>query len=261
MSSFVKLEWLDPHQLFASRVRLSRHAMKIAYEEAFAAFQRCHALLKDGLWAEFPGDPSGWFYAMATGEAQPAPPRESISDLHYAAQVEDNLADWQASIVLMFADDALQCFARGVLGKAHQSLHGYGPEYPDTTNRGNPVRLTTLLRAGTNAIRHVSEWDTPAFPFPYPAIPHCKKLHCQVCQALDNIDVIQRVFGIGIHERIRDAVSMRVLIRVDGQLGTALPEYARFEDGLISAAVDIASKAGRHESARLEDALKSVVTT
>jgi hypothetical protein len=254
----VKLEWLDPYRLFASRVWISRHAIKIAYDEAFAAFQRCHALLKEELWAEFPGGTSDWFHAMANAENQPEPARDRINDLHYTAEVENNLADWQAAIVLMFADETLQRFARGVLGRSHRAFDGYGPQYPDATNCGRPVRLTTLLRAGTNAIRHVAEWDTPEFPFPYPTVPHCNRPRCSVCQAMYSIDVIQRVFGIGIHERIRDAVSMRVLICVDGQLGTAAPDYTRLEEALLSAASEIAHKASPAASTYLKGALKSV---
>lgn len=261
MSSFVRLDWLDPYQLLASKIKLSRHAMRTSYDSAFTAFRRCHELLKEELWTEFPGSPLDWFMAMTTGEPEiPTVPREQIRDYHYEAQVEDSLADHQSSIVLLFADDALQNFARGVLGKAHRSLDSYGPRYPDAKTHTKPVALTTLVRAGTNAIRHVSEWDDPSFPYPYPEIPHCKKRGCRVCQALPSIDAIQRAFGIGMHGRIQGVVSMRTLILVDGLLGTSEPEYARFENAMITVASEIAEKAGGDASAHLTEALAKVAS-
>ncbi len=233
--------------------------MQTAYDSAFAGYLRCHELLHEERWANFRHDPSDWLLSLAEGEDKiPDEPSEPMMDFHYEAQVEDTLADHFASVVLLFADDALQCFARGVLGeKNHRSLDGYGPTYPDAKNHSGTVALTTLLRAGTNAIRHVSEWDTPSFPFPYPAMPHCKKTRtCAICQALPSIDVIQRVFGLGIHERIRDPVSMRVLIRVDGHLGSpgSVPSYHRFEEAVLSAATQIAAKSGEAASQRLQAA-------
>lgn len=255
MASFVKLEWLDPYRLFASRLRLHHHAMEVAYNNAFAAFHTCHELLKEDLWSQFSGSPMEWFMAMATGEGGDAFVRpEPVRDYHYEAQAQDALADHQASAVLLFADDTLQTFGRGVLGKNHKSFAAYGPRYPDAKNPAESVAFTTLLRAATNAVRHVSEWDTPDLEFPYAPVPHCDR-GCQTCRASQTIDVIQRAFGIGIHERVRDVVSMRVLIRVDGQLGTAEPEYGRFEAAMLSAAFDMAAKAGGDALSRLEAAL------
>lgn len=65
---------------------------------------------------------------------------------------------------------------------------------------------------------------------------------------MESITVIQKAFGIGIHERIRDVVSMRVIIAVDGKLGMQAPDYVRFESAIIQAAEKIAGEADRREA-------------
>jgi phage baseplate assembly protein W len=130
---------------------------------------------------------------------------------------------------------------------------GFGPTY-----RGHgEVRLTTLLHAGTNALRHVSEWDdlSDLQRLPYPKLaelPERSKLY----EPIRNIEVIQRAFGIGIHELIRQPISSRVLVLVDGQLGTAEPDYRRFEAAVIAAARDIARTARGQHLAKLDKVLK-----
>lgn len=258
MASFVKMEWLDPYELLASRLRLSRRPMTLAFDEAFRAYTLCHEILREARWAQFDGSVPELYWQAVSGERDFAQPDYDFERRQYEAQVEDNLSDWQASLVLLFADDALQDFARGVLGKSHNTLDGYGPAYTDTTNSGRPVHVTTLLRAGTNAIRHVSEWDTPRLPFPYPAKGNCENDWQRA--VVRNIDVIQRAFGLGIHERIRDVVSMRVLIRIDGTLGTPgiQPDYSRVEAAIIAATRDMARKAGGDATARLEAAISGL---
>ncbi|MGA3036657.1 MAG: hypothetical protein ABSE64_04150 [Vulcanimicrobiaceae bacterium] len=256
MSSFVKLEWLDPYREFASRLRLSRRAMTRSYDEAFRAFEHCHELLKEERWSEYSGAPLDWFLAEATGEHRELVQPEEIPDYHYEAQVENVLADHQASSVILFADDTLQTFARGLLGKKHKTLDPYGPRYEDVRSRSNPVALSTLLRAATNAIRHLSEWDNPKFPFPYPTLDACQDGRCPFHKAISNIDVIQRAFGIGLYERIRDVVSMRVLIRVDGGFGSDPgPSYQSFEGAVRDAATQIAERAGADARDRLSRVL------
>jgi len=259
MSSFVKLDWLDPYKAFASRLQLSRHAMRLSFDEAFRAYLRCHELLKQELWVNCPVDPAEWLLAEATGESPELIEPGQIQDFHYEAQVEDALADHQASSVLLFVDDALQSLARGLLRKEHKTLDGYGPRYEDVRDRSKPVALSTLLRAATNTIRHLSEWDDPKFPFPYPVAGHCKESACQVCRAIPNIDVIQRTFGIGIHERLRDVVSMRVLIKVDNRLGSDPgPSYENFENALIAAAYEVASRAGDVATERFKESILTI---
>ena len=136
MASFVKMEWLDPYQLLASRLRLSRRPMALAFDEAFRAFLLCHEILNESRLARFDGSVAEWYWDAMKGDHDIAQPDYDFEGRQYEAQVEDNLSDWQASLVLLFADDALQDFARGLFGQNHRSLDGYGPAYIDTTNTG-----------------------------------------------------------------------------------------------------------------------------
>lgn len=253
MGSFVNLNWLDPYELLAYKLRLSRHAMTVAFDHAVEAYLRCHEILDEVRAQSMKDGTPDWLSDFDYAEDNEPPYNARVRQ--YEAQVQDNLADWQASVVLLFADDALQTFARAILPQ-FDSLDGYGPEYPDSTNSGRPVKLTTLLRAGTNTIRHVSDWDTPEFPFPYKEVDDSEH---RWKQPLRNIDVITRVFGLGKDGRIRDVVSMRVLIRVDGTLypGTR-PQYENFERAIIEAGRDIAKSIGSAATAKLEHQLAAI---
>jgi len=158
MSRFVKLDRLDPYRLFGSSLRRSRLGMRAAFDAAFASFKRCNDLLDAYHWGREELDNSRDVFEMLgvtnAASAQNASP-STLADLEriYAdAQAEDLQADYQASIVLLFADDALYRFAKGALGRAPAFGAGYGHDYG--THRGK-VPLTDLLRASTNAIRHV----------------------------------------------------------------------------------------------------------
>jgi hypothetical protein len=72
------------------------------------------------------------------------------------AIAEDFQADQQAAPVILTADDALPRFGKQVLKMAPVLKRGFGPRFGATNT---PVHLTMLLRAGTNTLRHVSEWD------------------------------------------------------------------------------------------------------
>ena len=72
---------------------------------------------------------------------------------------------------------------------------------------------------------------------------------------MQSIRVPQQAFGMGITGPIRDVVSMRVLVAVDGQLGTAPPSYERFEESILTAAREIAGTKGKIATGKLEDAL------
>jgi hypothetical protein len=177
-------------------------------------------------------------------QRRPTASQAELERIYAEAQAEDLQADYQVSIVLLFADDALQRFAKGVSGKAPGLNASYGPEYG--THRGK-VKLTALLRAGTNAIRHVSEWDdypwTTQMGAVYPRIEHCQSEFERM--AMRNIIIFQNVFGLGITERIRDVVSMRMLIQVDGNfLGGQPTDYAHFESAMMEAAREIAAERG-----------------
>jgi hypothetical protein len=163
------------------------------------------------------------------------------------AAAEDFQADHQAAPVILTADDALQRFAKGVYGTAPGLDPGFGPKFGSTNT---PVHLTTLLRAGTNTLRHVSEWDgnlklrgphpdRPGDPYPDPTK---LKEGSTAWLALQNIAVLRRAFGIGKSEPIRDVVSFRVLAAVDRQIPQ--PSYERFETAVMDAARDIARQHG-----------------
>lgn len=251
MSRFLKLERLDPYRLFGAVVRRSRLGMKAAFDEAFAAHTRCTDLLKEHQWLSF-DERKDVFGALHSSRnlSQPALTRADLDQMYLDAQAEDLQADYQASIVILFADDALQHLAKGLLGKAPGLHPGYGGAY-------NGVPLTTLLRAGTNALRHVSEWDDGTLPFPYPDLLELRtkaaektatKEEREWLQQMESIAIIQQAFGIGKHERVRDVVSMRIIIAVDGHLGSPDgPNYARFEDALMRAAFDVAAETERRK--------------
>jgi hypothetical protein len=56
---------------------------------------------------------------------------------------------------------------------------------------------------------------------------------------MENIVVFQSVLGSGFHESTRDVQSMRILIQINGKLGTEPPDYSRFENALIETALAI----------------------
>jgi hypothetical protein len=83
-------------------------------------------------------------------------------------------------------------------------------------------------------LRHVSEWDdNEDLAFPYDAAT-AKSDNAK--RAIENIEILQRALGIGVHEPIRDVLSWHVVVAVDGKLGTEPPDYQRFEDALVAAA-------------------------
>jgi hypothetical protein len=156
--------------------------------------------------------------------------------------------------LILFADDALWRYARVLLGKAPsidpENLREYGAAY-------GGVKLTTLLRAGTNAIRHVSEWDERFQKLPYPDLSKLDKTSKDY-QPMLSIDIIQRAFGVGRHELIRDVVSWRIVVAVDGLYNSAKPDYLRFETAIVSAAREIADAGPRESTAMLETELSRV---
>jgi len=246
MASFVRLSRLDPYQLFVSTLREARPVMRLAYDSAFQAFTRRNDLVMESLRSQL--DDQASFELDLTGSSWHTPRRtQDPRRLHAEAQVMDLQADQFASLVVCFGDDAIQRFRRAVLGGDSAMRPGFGPTYFGE-------RLTTLLRVGSNAFRHVSEWDDMFTTLPYPDISDVKPGTSEY-RALQNIEVIQRMFGIGKHELIRDPISWRVIVTIDGQYGTAEPSYERFEQALIQAARDIARIAGGDAASLLENEL------
>ena len=172
---------------------------------------------------------------------------QAARELHLAAEGEDMQADWEASVVVLFADDVLRRYKRRVLPKGRQR-ESFRPTYNDG------VRLTELLWAGGNAIRHVSEWDDDEeLVFPYDPANIEKGSNQE--RAWGNIRIFQRAFGKGIHERIREMQSWAVLVTMDGLYGTHEPDYARIEQTIVKSAREIAEAAGADASEKLETAL------
>lgn len=243
MGSFVRLERLDPYQTFVSTLREGRPVMEKMYYGAFDAFTKRNESLKEALWAECNSVDELEYDLLGVTVHRCAIFTEDPRRLHAEAQIMDLQADQFASMVVCFGDDAVQRFRRSVLGGDASLYPGYGPTYYGE-------RLTTLLRVGSNAYRHVSEWDDLFQTLPYPDISEVKAGTAKH-RALQNIQVIQRMFGIGIHDMIRDPISWRVICTIDGQYGTAEPSYARFEQALIEAACDIAAAGGKRKALML----------
>ncbi len=242
MSRFVRLELHDPYVTFATTLRRLRPAIERAYYAAFAASDASNEAMKLYRWETF-SDP---LVPEILGSMFPKVERSGIDPevLYAGAIAEDLHCDMQATIVVLFADDLLQRFSRKVLEKKI-GLEGYGPLY-----RG--VHLTSLLRATTNCVRHVSEWED--CPFPYRDLKDAESNDERI--AIRNIAILQEAYGLGKYERIRDFVSWHTVVTIDGLYGTHPPDYRRFEDALIEGARDIARRAGGTASADLEKLLQ-----
>lgn len=122
---------------------------------------------------------------------------------------------------------------------------GHGPLY-------RSVHLTSLLRATTNCVRHVSEWED--YPFPYRDLTHAERNDER--KAIQSIRVLQQAYGLGRHERIRDFVSWHTVVTIDGLYGTNPPDYQRFENAIVDGARAIAKAVGPEAEQKLADALQ-----
>jgi hypothetical protein len=241
MSRFLKLERLDPYRLLAVFLGRARLGLVAAYDAAFAAAHRSSMLSRE------------MDYLIFRAHEENVSHDVEIDELSFAAQAEDLQSDLHASTVVLAADDAIRRFAAGVLGMPLAFEPGFGPLYAG-------VPLTTLLRVGTNTIRHVSEWDDLAMPFPYRVDATLDgRTDREEKRALQSIRIIQRAFGIGIHDQIRDVVSFRILVAVDGL--PAQPSYDRFEAALLASASAIAESVGPDASAALDAALSTTVSS
>ena len=252
MSRFLKLHSADPARRFGTVLRRSWPSMDSAYLAAFGANARCTELLEEERWLAAAALPPLPFLQFSTPVESPVDLADRREALWLSAEAEDVQADLQAGTVLLAADELLQTLARGLAVPALE----HGPLI-------NGVRFSTLLRTATNAIRYVAQWDDdPDLPFPYPSlasVPNDKE-HNNLRRALRNIEVIHRAFGIGAHERLTDPVSFRVLVAVDGQLGTGDPDFRRFARTLIETAESIAAAAGGDAQASLRATLVPLLT-
>jgi hypothetical protein len=238
MSRFVRLESHDPYVTFATTLHRLRPAIKRSYYAAFAASDASNEALNLYQW-ETSSEP---LVPELLGASFPTIQKTGIDPeiLYAEAIAEDAHCDMQATIVVLFADDLLQRFGQRVLEK-RIGLDGFGSIY-----RG--VHLTTLLHATTNCVRHVSEWED--YPFPYRAFDDAETNDER--RAIRSIEVLQKAYGLGKHERIRDFVSWHTVVTIDGLYGTHPPDYQRFEDALVEGARDLARHAGGSALADLD---------
>ena len=273
MSRFLNLGDTDPYRLFGAVLRRSRLGMQEAHRAAFAADARCTELQQEerflGARRSY-GFPFSGIAGDSFADVDPASvgqESERRDELWAEAQAEDLFADQQSSILILWADDTLRRFCRGVLKKLPTFTNGYGPLYGSPAPQGDPVHLTSLLRAATNTLRHVSEWDdNPELVFPYDKKPSSGVSNCdrsdeqklnekKAQEARRSIKILVRAFGIGKNEPIRDVVSWRTLVAIDGNLGTSPPDYQRFENAILIAAREMAYEAGPESRQSLETEL------
>jgi hypothetical protein len=249
MSRFLNMNQHDEYEQFATTVRRLREPMKRAYLAAVEASNLCNEMLHESMYRSAMAQEFNVLdmFVERPRSAYPAKDMQTARELHVGAEVEDMQADWQATVVVLFADDTLRRLKRRVLPQSRQR-EGFGTTYRDG------VRLTELLWAGANAIRHVSEWDDDdKLVFPYDPTKIEKGSNQE--RAWQNILVFQRAFGKGIHERIREMQSWAILCTMDGLYGTHHPDYARVEEAIVKAAREIAEAAGGDALQRLDAAL------
>lgn len=264
MTRFVNPYRQDSYRVLASTLSVSRLAMKAAYDAAYVAYVRCTDLLHEHMWSQVDTENVFEQLGLTLDESALTPRRPTkthveLQEMYAESYAQDLQADYQAGMVLLFADDGLQRFAKGLLESAPGlGPSGYGRE--SGTHRGK-VKLTAFLRAGTNAIRHVSEWDDYPWSERHPGVVYPDLADCRTDrerEMISNIEIFQKVLGLGISERIREPLSMRVLIQVDGKLFPDSPmAYARFEKEVIAAAREIADVKGGEAPTRLEEQLSA----
>lgn len=246
MARILDIALYDAYQQFAGTIVDLRPVMTRAYLAAVDSSNRSNAALKESLQLQF-GELAHEVVGLPAVEMDPEERAQRVRDLDLLALSEDRNSDWQASVVILFAHDALKRFSRQLLGKALGMASGYGPLY-------NGVPLTTMLQAGAHAVRHISDWDdNPALSFPYDEKRIRKNRGAR--EAYRSIKVFQSVFGKGVYERFRQLQSWPVLCQMDGLYGTHRPDYARVERAIVTAASDIAAEKSQAAVAALTKAI------
>jgi hypothetical protein len=219
MTAFVRPSKAPPIELFASMIRFSRPSLEAAYYSAFEAARARNAEMD-----RFMLDPLRGVELT----------HEEAERSHIEAYRQDIRADQQSMIVLFVLDDSLQRLGRTLLGKAPGIARGFGRLY-------NGVPLTTLLRATTNCVRHVSEWDdNENLKYPYDVLDETDR---DIKMAIGNIRVLQEALGVGRHENIWAAPCFHVLAILDGKFGTEAANYDRLESAVMLAAREIVEAA------------------
>jgi hypothetical protein len=231
MPRILRLERDDPIPQFFATIRRLREPIERAYFDAFAASDACN----DGLRAArelFQSSLHAYDLNQASAGGNGSRDVDQVNELYRIAYADDLRCDLQASLVVLFADNAIQRLGKRLFQRPI-GLRGFGTLF-------NDVHFTTLVRATTNTLRHVDDWAD--LPFPYPEADAATSPIERV--QLENIVVLQKAFGIGKHEAIRDLVSWRTIVTIDGLYGSQPPDYRRFENALLAAAREICETSG-----------------
>lgn len=149
----------------------------------------------------------------------------------------------------MFADDLLRRFYRQLFGKPLPFEPGYGKAH------NGEVRLTTLLQAGGNAIRHVSWWaDNLKFPYP----EDDTGLTNEEKRALANIRVIEKAFGSFGGPWNRPPTWDVLFWMNAGSDWKPEENYDNFEAAIVDAALQIAEQHSPESAAKLRAAIDAI---
>jgi len=221
-----------PVEQFVGVMRYNRSPLEEFYNSAMEAADRRNQAMRLMIYTEIAGAPAnitGIEWVDAPNNVVNYPDTEQ---LRLEAYVEDKRADLLAALVLLTADNALQRLGRALVDRP-RLRQGFGPILKS-------VPLTTLLRATTNCVRHVDEWDeNPNLHVGYEGSSATDRA---TTQALETIAVLKEALGVGRHERIHQAPSFTVLALIDGKFGTDPPDYRRFERAILSTAREIISE-------------------
>ena len=262
VSRYLRFDPNDPYGTFAWFVGISRLAMRETYDRAFDVYDESiqlererdfEAARREASFDAIRSQMLGW---SADAFDEPFIDDNELETLHTRAVAQDYHADYLANIPILFADATIQRFGRNVLGKGLGFKEGFGRSYGDHRGR---APYTFVVRAAANAIRHVGEWDDNDWNkygagVVYPALDDASNSDRTKIQS---IEILQRAMGIGVHERLRDVVSMKTLILIDG-LENGKHSYNRFEDCLLEAAREIAAAAGNQAPELLERQLSQL---
>jgi hypothetical protein len=223
VSSFVELYKPEPVELFVVTMRRNRPALKALFDDAMVAGRSF-------------ADTSHRSFRTGGEEGR---------RLHTLSYTQNVIVDLISTPLLLVADDALQRLGGALLGR-HSFDLAYGPRY----HHEKSAPLTQLLRAMTNCVRHVSEWnDSKTLTFPYfnefePA--KTARNWKTNKQAMQTIEILHANFGLGANGPITAAPTFMLLKLIEGRFGTpgVVPDYFRFETAIMQAAREMADDSG-----------------
>lgn len=235
MPRFIELTNFDAFEQFAAEIQRARKPLSFAYCHSFQAFERSRDLLKESERV------SGWYGGGANQDVAHA--------LHNDAYTSDVQAEMFASTAILLADDLLRRFYRQLFGKPLPFEPGYGKAH------NGDVRLTTLLQAGGNAIRHVSWWaDNLKFPYP----EDDAGLTNDGKKALANIRVIEKAFGSFGGPWNRPPTWDILFWMNAGSDSKPDDNYDNFEAAIVDAALEMAEEHSPGSATTLRAAINAI---